>query len=136
MDKILNIKKASTLVLILLFFTIAYVLFDTERVNPNDIPLSSNITSLDQITLNLNVLKQQNTPTGSVISDFKNLFQGAYSSPQFSTLRYDLVSALLLVLLPLMAMLIILLSLGVSKKTLIAIILVFCFFTIIPLILI
>ena len=134
MDKILNIKKASILVLIVLIFTIAFVLLDKNSTSV--LNFSNEITSLDQISLNLNILKQYNHPTGSMMSDFKNLFKGAYSRPEFSMLRYDLISALLIVVVPLMIMLIILLSLGVSKRTLVIIMSVFGVFTVLPLILI
>lgn len=131
-----NIKKASILVLIVLVIAVGCVLSDKHKANAEAINISSQITSLNQVSLNLNILKQYNHPTGSMMSDFKNLFKGAYSRPEFSMLRYDLISALLLVLLPLAAMFIILLSLGISKRTLVIIMSIFGVFTVLPLILI
>ena len=129
-------EKTNKILTIILIIVIAGLLVSEFLGKSPQPQLLTKVPSVDYVELNLKILQQYNTPAGSVISDFRNLFAGRLSAPEYSIIRYDLTSALLLVLLPLTAMLGILIALGVSKRTLVMIMALFGAFTVLPLILI
>ncbi|MEI6080377.1 MAG: hypothetical protein WCQ53_07065 [bacterium] len=135
MAKFQKTKSAKILIGILVIALSGLILSEILREKPQTTLLLGKLPPLGNIEFNLRLLTQYNTPTGSVISDFRNLFAGEYSAPAFSIIKYDLTSALFLVLLPLFAMLGILLALGVSKRALMIVMAIFGVFTILPLIL-
>ncbi|MCX6112044.1 MAG: hypothetical protein NTY22_01990 [Proteobacteria bacterium] len=136
MAKTQNKKMAKILTTIAILLLAGFLIFELIEEKPRGALFAGKIPSISYIELNLKVLKQYNTPTGSVISDFGDLLAGRLSAPEYSILRYDLTSSLFLVLLPLIAMFGILMALGVSKRTLTVIMVIFGVFTVLPLILI
>ena len=129
-------KNVKIIGAVLIISLLCFMAFELLKQKPDVDSLSGKLPPLEQVEFNLRILKQYNTPTGSFISDFRGFFAGEFSSPPYYIIRYDLTSALFLAILPLIAMFGILMSLGVSKRTLALIMLVFGVFTILPLFLI
>ena len=136
MVKIQKEKTNKILAIILIVAVAGLLIFEFLKEKPQPKLLTAKMPSIDYVELNLKILRQYNTPAGSVISDFRDLFAGQLSAPEYSIIRYDLTSALFLLLLPLVAMFGILMSLGVSKRTMVMIMALFGAFTVLPLILI
>ena len=129
-------ERTNKVLTIILVVVIAGLLISEALKETPQAQLFTKIPSINNVELNLKMLKQYNTPMGSVVSDFSDLFAGRLSAPEYSIIHYDLTSALFLLLLPLAAMFGILMSLGVSRRTLVMIMALFGAFTVLPLILI
>ena len=135
MAKIQKEKTNKVLTIILVVILAGFLTSEVLNGTPQT-RLLTRMPSINTVELNLKALKQYNTPVGSVVSDFRDLFAGRLSAPEYSIIHYDLTSALFLLILPLAAMFGILMSLGVSKRTMVMIMALFGAFTVLPLILI
>jgi hypothetical protein len=129
-------KNAKIVGAVLIISLLCFMAFELLQQKPSTVSLSGKLPPLEQVEFNLRLLRQYNTPTGSVLSDIRGLFAGDFSTPPYSIIKYDLTSALFLMIMPLLTMFGILMSLGVSKRTLAVIMLVFGVFTFLPLFLI
>jgi hypothetical protein len=91
---------------------------------------------METIDFNLRLLNKYNTPREPLSSNFRDFFNGEYSLPAYSIIRYNVVSSLFLLVVPLFFMLGVLLFLEASLKITVIVMSIFGVFTVLPLFLI
>lgn len=91
---------------------------------------------IDMVEFNLRLLNKYNTPREPLSSNFRDFFNGEYSLPAYSIIRYNVISSLFLLVVPLLFMLGVLLFLEASFKITVIVMAIFGVFTVLPLFLI
>jgi len=91
---------------------------------------------VDQVEFNLKLLERYNTPLEPLSANFKAYFNGDYAEPEYSIIRYNVVSSLFLLVVPMLFMLGILMFLQASFKVTVIVLAIFGVFTILPIFLI
>jgi hypothetical protein len=113
----------------IVFFDIFFLPFNTPVLNNTNL-------EMNKISFNLKLLNKYNTPKEPISSNFRNFFNGDYSSSEYSIIKYNIVSSLFLLIVPIFFMLGVLLFLEVSFKITVIVMAIFGVFTVLPLFLV
>ena len=132
------IKKttAKRILLALFLVLLGIVFFDVFFPTFNAKDLEKSKVQINKVDFNLRILNEYNTPKEPLSSNFKDLFKGSYSNPEYSIIRYNVLSSLFLLIIPMLFMIGILLFLEVSFRIFIIVVAIFGVFAILPLFLV